>query len=152
MQALKDGVKKKIDSAADAVKRVVNKIKNFFPVSVGKIFSGWIPKISLKANKKGDSATTTSSVSHTRFAKAANQPYLFTRPTVFNQEIAGETTDEMLYGKSALMQDIKTAVSDSGVGGQMVTIYNNITVSGAGNPEDFAERLARKMKLDMRTA
>lgn len=152
MQKLKDGVKKKIDSAKDAVKKVVNKIKNFFPVSVGKIFSGWIPKISLKANKKGDSATTTSSVSHTRFAKAANQPYLFTRPTVFNQDIAGETTDEMLYGKSALMQDIKTAVSDSGVGGQMVTIYNNITVSGAENPEDFAERLARKMKLDMRTA
>ena len=152
MQALKDGVTRKINSAKDAVKKVVNKIKGFFPISVGKIFSGWIPKISLKANKKGDSATTTSSVSHTRFAKAANQPYLFTRPTVFNQDIAGETTDEMLYGKSALMQDIKTAVSDSGVGGQMVTIYNNITVSGAENPEDFAERLARKMKLDMRTA
>ena len=152
MQALKDGVKKKIDSAKDAVKKVVNKIKGFFPISVGKIFSGWIPKISLKANKKGDSATTTSSVSHTRFAKAANQPYLFTRPTVFNQDIAGETTDEMLYGKSALMQDIKTAVSDSGVGGQVVTIYNNITVNGAENAEDFAERLARKMKLDMRTA
>lgn len=152
MQKLKDGVKKKIDSAKDAVKKVVNKIKNFFPVSVGKIFSGWIPKIKLKANKKGDSADTTSSVSHTKFAKASNQPYLFTRPTVFNQDIAGETTDEMLYGKSALMQDIKTAVSDGGVGGQMVTIYNNITVSGAENPEDFAERLARKMKLDMRTA
>ena len=152
MQALKDGVKKKIDSAKDAVKKVVDKIKNFFPVKVGKIFSGWIPKIKLKANKKGDSADTTSSVSHTRFAKASNQPYLFTRPTVFNQDIAGETTDEMLYGKSALMQDIKTAVSDSGVGGQVVTIYNNITVSGAENPEDFAERFARKLKLDMRTA
>lgn len=152
MQALKDGVKKKIDSAKDAVKKVVDKIKNFFPVSVGKIFSGWIPKIKLKANKKSDSADTTSSVSHTRFAKAANQPYLFTRPTVFNQDIAGETTDEMLYGKSALMQDIKAAVSDSGVGGQIVTIYNNITVSGAENPEDFAERFARKLKLDMRTA
>ena len=152
MQALKDGVKKKIDSAKDAVKKVVDKIKSFFPVSVGKIFSGWIPKIRLKANKKGDSADTTSSVSHTRFAKASNQPYLFTRPTVFNQDIAGETTDEMLYGKSALMQDIKTAVSDSGVGGQVVTIYNNITVNGAENAEDFAERLARKMKLDMRTA
>ena len=110
MQSLKDGVKKKIDSAKDAVKKVVDKIKNFFPVSVGKIFSGWIPKISLKANKSGDSATTTSSVSHTRFAKAANQPYLFTRPTVFNQDIAGETTDEMLYGKTALMSDIKEAV------------------------------------------
>ena len=153
MQALKDGVTKKINSAKDAVKKVVNKIKNFFPVSVGKIFSGLIPKISLKTNKSGDSASTSSSVSHTRFAKAANQPYLFTRPTVFNQDIAGETTDEMLYGKASLMQDIKTAVADGGgVGGQVVTIYNNITVSGAENPEDFAERFARKLKLDMRTA
>ena len=153
MQALKDGITQKINSAKNAVKKIVNKIKNFFPVSVGKIFSGWIPKISLKTNKSGDSASTSSSVSHTRFAKAANQPYLFTRPTVFNQDIAGETTDEMLYGKASLMQDIKTAVSDGGgVGGQVVTIYNNITVSGAENPEDFAERFARKLKLDMRTA
>ena len=37
-------------------------------------------------------------------------------------------------------------------GGQQVTIYNTITVDGAENPEDFAERFVRKMKLDMRTA
>lgn len=30
--------------------------------------------------------------------------------------------------------------------------YVNITVDGAENPEDFAERFVRKMKLDMRTA
>lgn len=150
MQALKDGIKKKIDAAKDAVKKVVDKIKNFFPVSVGKIFSGWIPKISLKANKKGDSATTTSSVSHTRFAKAMDQPYMFTRPTVFNQDIAGEAGDEMLYGKKSLMNDITDAMQKGG--GKTVNIYNNITVNGAENPEDFAEKFARKLKLDMRTA
>ena len=110
MQALKDGVKKKIDSAKDAVKKVVDKIKNFFPVSVGKIFSGWIPKIKLFTKKSGDSASTDSNVSHTRFAKAMNQPYLFTKPTIFNQDIAGEAGDEVLYGKTALMSDIKEAV------------------------------------------
>ena len=150
MQALKDGVKKKIDSAKDAVKKVVDKIKNFFPVSVGKIFSGWIPKIKLFTKKSGDSASTSSSVSHTKFAKAVNQPYLFTRPTVFNQDIAGETADEMLYGKKSLMNDITDAMQKGG--GKTVNIYNNITVSGAENPEDFAERFARKLKLDMRTA
>lgn len=149
MQALKDGITKKINSAKDAVKKVVDKIKNFFPVSVGKIFSGWIPKISLKATKKGDSASTSSSVSHTKFAKAVNQPYLFTRPTVFNQDIAGETADEMLYGKKSLMDDITEAMQRGG--GKTVNITNNITVSGAENPEDFAERFARKLKLDMRT-
>ena len=150
MQALKDGVKKKIDSAKDAVKKVVDKIKNFFPVSVGKIFSGWIPKIKLFTKKSGDSASTSSSVSHTKFAKAVNQPYLFTRPTVFNQDIAGETADEMLYGKKSLMNDITDAMQRGG--GKTVNITNNITVTGAENPEDFAERFARKLKLDMRTA
>lgn len=110
MQSLKDGVKKKIDSAKDAVKKVVDKIKNFFPVSVGKIFSGWIPKIKLFTKKSGDTASTDSSVSHTRFAKAMSQPYLFTKPTIFNQDIAGEAGDEVLYGKTALMSDIKAAV------------------------------------------
>lgn len=149
---IKDAITKPIEKARDVVKRIVGKIKNFFPVSVGKLFSGWIPKISLKANKKGDSASTSSSVRHERFAKAMNQPYLFTKPTIFNQQEAGEAGDEMLYGKTSLMQDIKAAIADGGgVGGQMVTIYNNITVSGAENPEDFAERFARKLKLDMRT-
>ena len=149
MQALKDGVKKKIDSAKDAVKKVVDKIKSFFPVNVGKIFSGWIPKIKLFTKKSGDSASTSSSVTHTKFAKAVNQPYLFTRPTVFNQDIAGETADEMLYGKKSLMDDITEAMQKGG--GKTVNITNNITVSGAENPEDFAERFARKLKLDMRT-
>lgn len=115
MQSLKDGVKKKIDSAKDAVKKVVDKIKNFFPVSVGKIFSGWIPKIKLFTKKSGDSASTDSSVSHTRFAKAMSQPYLFTKPTIFNQDIAGEAGDEMLYGRTALMSDIKAAVGAGNV-------------------------------------
>lgn len=150
MQALKDGVKKKIDSAKDAVKKVVDKIKNFFPINVGKIFSGWIPKISLKANKKGDSASTSSSVSHTKFAKAVNQPYLFTRPTVFNQDIAGETADEMLYGKKSLMDDITEAMQRGG--GKTVNITNHITVNGAEDPESYMQKFVRSMEIQMRTA
>ena len=110
MTKLKDGVKQKINAAKDAVKKVVDKIKSFFPVSVGKIFSGWIPKIKLFTKKSGDSASTSSSVSHTKFAKAMSQPYLFTKPTIFNQDIAGEAGDEVLYGRTALMSDIKKAV------------------------------------------
>lgn len=36
--------------------------------------------------------------------------------------------------------------------GQNIQITNYITVDGAENPEDFAERFVRQMKLDMRTA
>lgn len=150
MQALKDGVKKKIDSAADAVKKVVNKIKNFFPINVGKIFSGWIPKIKLFTKKSGDSASTNSSVTHTKFAKAVNQPYLFTRPTVFNQDIAGETADEMLYGKKSLMDDITEAMQRGG--GKTVNITNHITVNGAEDPESYMQKFVRSMEIQMRTA
>ena len=142
---IKKAISDKIESAKNKVKGVIDKIKGYFPFSVGKIFSGWIPKIRLSTSKSGDSAETNSSVTQNRFAKAMNQPYMFTKPTVFEQKVAGEAGDEMLYGKSALMRDIREATS-----GNSVQITNYITVEGSESPEDFAERFVRKMKLDMR--
>lgn len=149
MTKLKDGVKNKIQQAKDKVKEIVDKIKGFFPINVGKIFKGWIPKIKLFSKKGKDSAETGSSTTHVPFAKAMSQPYMFKRPTEF---YAGEAGDEMLYGKTSLMRDISNAVEGSGAGGQQVIVTNYITVEGAENPEDFAERFARKLKLDMRMA
>lgn len=150
MQALKDGVTKKINSVKDAVKKVVDKIKKFFPVKVGKLFSGWIPKITLKTNKNKDSASTSSSVKHEKFAKAMNQPYMFTKPTIFNQQEAGEAGDEMLYGKKSLMDDITTAIQRGG--GKTVNITNHITINGAEDPEVYMQRFVRSMEVQMRTA
>ena len=150
MQALKDGVTKKINSAKDAVKKVVDKIKKFFPVKVGKLLSGWIPKITLKTNKNKDSASTSSSVKHEKFAKAMNQPYMFTKPTIFNQQEAGEAGDEMLYGKKSLMDDITTAIQRGG--GKTVNITNHITINGAEDPEVYMQRFVRSMEVQMRTA
>ena len=151
IQKLKEKISEKITAAKDKVKEIVDKIKGFFPIDVGKIFKGWIPKISLKANKKDNSASTSSSVKHERFAKAMAQPYLFTEPTVFRQYEAGEAGDELLYGRNNLMKDISAAVGSENRGNN-VQIVNYITVSGAENPEDFAERFSRRLKLDMRTA
>ena len=73
---------------------------------------------------------------------------MFSNATLFG---AGEgTQDEILYGKNNLMKDISTAIEGSSTGGQQVVITNYITVDGAENPEQFAERFARKLKLDMR--
>ena len=145
MTKLKDGVKEKIDAAKEAVKKVVDKIKGFFPVSIGKVFKGWIPKISLKTNKSGDSASTSSSVSKTHFAKAVNQPYLFTRPTVFNQDIAGETADEMLYGKSALMADIRKAVRKEQTQSEG-NIIINLTYNAGDDANEMVKDIARGVK------
>lgn len=150
-ESIKSGISKKIEAAKDKVKEVIDKIKGFFPFNVGKIFSGWIPKISLKTSKSGDSAKTNSSVSKQNFAKAMSQPYMFRRPTEF---YAGEAGDEMLYGKHALMNDIASVVEgqQESTYGRSVQITNYITVEGAEDPEDFTERFIRKLKLDMRTA
>lgn len=147
MESLKSGIKKKIEAAKDIVKKVVNKIKNFFPVSVGKVFSGWIPKITLRTNKGKDKASTSSSVGHTRFAKAMAQPYMFDKPTEF---YAGEAGDEFLYGKSALMNDITQAMQRSG-NARTINIHNTITVNGAEDPEAYMKRFVRAMEVQMRT-
>ena len=62
---------------------------------------------------------------------------------------AGEAGDEMLYGRRALMEDIKEA---TGEGRGATTITNYITVNGADDPEEWADRLTRRMKLNMRSA
>lgn len=145
-ESIRSAIASKIDAAKQKVKNVIDKIKGYFPFSVGKIFSGWIPKIKLWTSKGKDNAETQSSTGRTNFAKAMSQPYMFKRPTEF---YAGEAGDEMLYGKSALMHDMREAVSGVTTG-QNVQITNYITVEGAESPEDFAERFVRKMKLDMR--
>lgn len=149
MQALKDGIAKKIKAAKDKVKEVVEKIKSFFPVNVGKVFKGWIPKIKLFSKKKDDTAETSSSVTQQNFAKAMNQPYMFKRPTEF---YAGEAGDEMLYGKQSLMADITKAVDAVDRGQKQVVINNTIAVNGAEDPEAYMQRFVRAMEIQMRTA
>lgn len=111
---IKNTMQQKMQAAKDKVKSIIDGIKNLFPFNVGKIFSGWVPKIKLTTSKSGDSASTNTSVGQDRFAKAMNQPYMFRRPTEF---YAGEAGDEMLYGKTALINDIETAMARSTAGG-----------------------------------
>lgn len=151
---IKNAITRPIESAKNTVSRIIKKIKGFFPLGGGKIFSGLkLPHFSVKGGKfpfgvAGKGSLPKWSVSWHR--KAEDQPYMFTGATLFG---AGEgTQDEMLYGKNSLMKDISTAVEGSSTGGQQVIITNYITVDGAENPEQFAERFARKLKLDMRMA
>jgi hypothetical protein len=83
---------------------------------------------------------STPSVSTSWFDKATSVPYLFKSATLFG---AGEKHDEILYGRDALLKDIKKA---SG-GGTVI----NVTVNGAENPERWASRFAREYRLQART-
>lgn len=49
---IKDAISDKIEGARESVKKAVDKIKGFFPLSIGKIFSNFkIPKISVSGGK-----------------------------------------------------------------------------------------------------
>lgn len=144
---IKAAVGKAKDAITDPIKKAIDKVKSYFPFSVGKLFTGLkLPHFSVKGSPpfgiggKG----TKPSISVSWYAKAMENPYLFSNATLFG---AGEKGDEMLYGRSALMRDISDAVGNGGA-----TITNYITVNGADDPEDWAERLVRQMKLEMRSA
>ena len=79
-------------------------------------------------------------VSTSWYDKATNVPYLFKNMTLFG---AGEKHDEVLYGRDALLKDIRAA---SGGG-----VTNYITVNGAESPELWATRFAREYKQQVRT-
>lgn len=149
---IKNAITRPIESAKSTISGIMKKIKGIFPLHIGKIFSGLsLPHISVSGGKAPFGIGGKGSLPHFSVAwhrKAEDQPYMFTGATLFG---AGEgTQDEMLYGKSSLMKDISTAVEGSSAGGRQVIITNYITVDGAENPEQFADRFARKLKLDMR--
>jgi hypothetical protein len=132
------------------VKSAVEKIKGFFPLSIGRIFSGLkLPHFSVSGGQAPFGIGGKGSMPHfsvSWYKKAMETPYLFTGPTLFG---AGEAGDEMLYGRKALMNDISEAISGDNHGG--ATITNYFTVNGADSPEEFARQVARTMKLEMRT-
>ena len=143
--ALKSGIKAKFDAAIQAIKSAIKKIKGMFPFNVGKIFGGKLKLPSISVSRKGDgSASTSSSVKERNFAKALSQPYVFKEKTNF---MAGEAGDEVLYGRSALLRDIKEATGDSG---RSVVFYNTFNVDGSKDPELYAQVLVREMQMQMR--
>ena len=114
---IKSAITSPIETAKNTVKKAINKIKGFFPLKVGKIFSGLkLPHF----NIKGGSAPfgiggkgTKPSISVSWYKKAMDNPYVFSNATLFG---AGEAGDEMLYGRNSLMNDIANATG----GGEVV--------------------------------
>ncbi len=146
MDAVKNAMTRPIRSAIDTIKGVVDRIRGLFPLSIGRIFSNLkIPHINISGGKAPfgiGGFGTKPSISVSWYDKAMENPYLFSGATLFG---AGETGDEVLYGRNALLRDIADA---TGGGRNMVTINNYI--NGAESPEVWGVRLARQLELEMR--
>lgn len=122
---IKTAITKPIESAKNTLKNIINKIKGFFPLKVGKIFKGLkLPhfKISGKAPFGIGGKGVKPSISVSWYKKAMQQPYMFSNATLFG---AGERGDEMLYGRKALMKDIATAVGGGNSGDIIVNVYGS---------------------------
>jgi Flp pilus assembly pilin Flp len=103
---IKDGIKKKIED----IKGFFSNLKLKFP----EIEMPKLPHFSLT----GEFSLNPPSVPHLDidwYAKAMNQPYYFSSPTVMQTPYgmlgAGEAGGEFMYGKNSLMNDIQNATA-----------------------------------------
>lgn len=78
------------------------------------------------------------------YKKAMENPYVFSDATLFG---AGEAGDEMLYGRSRLMSDIREATQ-----GTKNDVTINVTVNGADNPEEWGRRMASELRRQVKMA
>lgn len=78
------------------------------------------------------------------YKKAMESPYVFSDATLFG---AGEAGDEMLYGRSRLMSDIREATR-----GTKNDVTINVTVNGSDNPEEWGRRMASELRRQVKMA
>lgn len=147
---VKEAITGPINTAKEKVSGVIDKIKGFFPISLGRIFSGIsLPSFSLTWG------------SRTIFGKTFRYPNgfdiswnaqgaIYDGASLIGVGEAGREAVIPLQGK--YMRPFAKAIADEmGGSGSTVTTFN-ITVDGAENPEEFADRLVRQLKLKARTA
>lgn len=142
--SIKTAITDPITKARDKVKSIIDKIKGYFPLHIGRIFSGMkLPHFSVsgKAPFGIGGKGVKPSISVSWYKKAMTDPYLFSNATLFG---AGEAGDEMLYGRSALMRDIAEAVNRGG-GGSGGNVAN-ITVNVYGSEGQSAREIAEEVK------
>ena len=100
-----------------------------------------VPHFSMSGSFNAQTGSTPT-VSTKWYQVAESSPYLFRGATLFG---GGEHSDEILYGREALLNDIREAS-----GGRPIT--NNFYIYGNENPEHFAHEVARQLRMEMRMA
>lgn len=152
------GVYEKITSpftrARDGIKKAINKIKGFFPLRIGKIFSNLkIPKITVSGGKAPFGIAGKGSLPKFNVKwndKAVNNPYMFSNATLFG---AGETKDEILYGRDNLMRDIRKASGGSvdyeKLAAAVVEAIKNIVIVTEVDGKEIARTTAPHLKKEL---
>jgi len=139
--SVKSSISSKLEQAKSTVTGWISRIKGLFPFNIGKVFSGWVPKVSATVKKFfGGGGETKVSTSSVRFAKAMNQPYLFNRRQVFYE--SGEAGEEVLMGRQALKNDLADAVKGAG-GDIIINLYYDASADANDMVRDIARGIQR---------
>lgn len=143
-------IKKKItepfENAKQTIKGIIEKVKGFFPLRLGKIFDGLkLPHFKIDGGKIPwgvGGAGRAPSVGIEWYKKAEDQPYMFSGATLFG---AGERNDEILYGRRQLMRDIAEASSANG-GDITINVYGSNSMSVTELAAAVEQRLIEAQK------
>lgn len=148
-----DAIKTKFTDIFDNIKShvsgVVDWLKNVFD------FHWELPHIKLPHfSITGSFSLNPPSVPHFSidwYKKAYEMPYLFTDPTIFGGAGFGDGADpggELVYGKTALMEDIKKAVGSEKVFAPVINVY----ATAGQDVEELAQKIMDRMEFEYRRA
>ena len=147
------------DDVKDAAKKVTDKVSGFFSGLHLNIPKPKLPHITVSGGQAPFGIGGKGSLPHFSvewYAKAMSQPMILNRPTIFGMDNngnwlgGGERGDEVVYGKNALLSDIKTAV------GGTAGFVQNLTINAPTelSPSEIARQTRnanRQMVLRLRT-
>lgn len=138
---VKNAISKPIDAAKDVVKRAIEKIKGFFPLNIGKIFSGMkLPHFTISGGKPPfgiGGLGTKPKIGVSWYAKGG----IVDGATLIG---AGEKGAEAIVPLDPFWKRL-----DEMKGGNTFNITMN--VDGAKNPKTWAKEFSRSLELEMRT-
>lgn len=149
------------DKVSSAAKRVTEKVSGFFSGLHLNIPKPKLPHISVSGGQAPFGIGGKGSLPHFSvewYAKAMDNPMILDNATIFGQSGnmllgGGEKGQEIIYGRKALINDIETAVRNSGGTG----FVQNLTINSpqALTPSEIARQTRnanRQMILQLRTA
>lgn len=141
---IKEKITKPIRDAHETISGIIEKVKGFFPIQLGKIFSGIkLPHFKVYGGKApwgiagyGEKPK----IDIEWYKKAEMQPYMFRGATLFG---AGERNDEILYGRQNLLKDIASVAGGDDI---TINVYGTEGMSVTELAKAVEERLIASQK------
>lgn len=105
-----------MSEASRTVSTQADSIKRKFPINLGQLFTGTLTTIAAKIKEAAGEKSVSYTTGVQRFAKAYQNPYIFTTPTLLNGgRMVGDRGSynggEVVYGRDNLLNDIREAAS-----------------------------------------